>query len=78
MRNEEKQKKSPQSKREANTQFPSQMCKSRLVKGFGQNVCKLPMGINVAQINVAFSHNDLEESERKHQCAWSLNAAHDS
>jgi hypothetical protein len=30
------------------------MCKSRLIKGFGENVSQLPMGINVAQIDVAF------------------------
>jgi hypothetical protein len=30
------------------------MCKSRLIKGFGENVSQLSMGINVAQIDVAF------------------------
>ena len=42
------------SKRETNTQFPSQMNKCFLIKGFGQNVSKLSMGINVAQIDVTF------------------------
>jgi hypothetical protein len=45
---------SPQSKREANNQFPSRMSKCGLIDGFGQNVSKLPMGINVAQIDVPF------------------------
>ena len=39
---------------ETNTQFPSQMNKSFLIKGFGQNVSKLSLGINVAQIDIAF------------------------
>jgi hypothetical protein len=30
------------------------MCKSRLIKGFGENITQLSMGINVAQIDVAF------------------------
>jgi hypothetical protein len=30
------------------------MCKSVLIKGFGENVSQLSMGINMAQINVAF------------------------
>jgi hypothetical protein len=30
------------------------MCKSSVIKGFGQNVSKLQVGINVAQIDVAF------------------------
>lgn len=30
------------------------MSKCGLIEGFGQNVCKLPMGINVAQIDVPF------------------------
>jgi hypothetical protein len=30
------------------------MCKSRLIKGFGENVCQLTMGINMAKIDVAF------------------------
>jgi hypothetical protein len=30
------------------------MCKCRLIKGFGENVTKMSMGINMAQINVAF------------------------
>jgi hypothetical protein len=30
------------------------MCKSRPIKGFGENVSQLSMGINVAQIDVAF------------------------
>ena len=42
------------SKREINTQFPSQMNKCFLIKGFGQDVSKLSMGINVSQIDVTF------------------------
>jgi hypothetical protein len=42
------------SKREANTQFPSQMSKCGLMKGFGQNVSKLSIGINMAQIDISF------------------------
>jgi hypothetical protein len=34
--------------------IPSQMSKCGLIEGFGQNVCKLPMGINVALIDVPF------------------------
>jgi hypothetical protein len=45
---------SPQSKSEANTQFPLQTCKSRLIKGFGENISQLSMGINVVQIDIAF------------------------
>jgi hypothetical protein len=30
------------------------MCKCSLIKGFGQNVSKLLVGINVAQIDVTF------------------------
>jgi hypothetical protein len=30
------------------------MCKSRLIKGFGENVSQLSMGINVAKILIAF------------------------
>jgi hypothetical protein len=45
---------SPRSKRETNTQFPSQMCKRRLIKGFCENISQLTMGINEAQINAAF------------------------
>jgi hypothetical protein len=48
------QKGSPWTKREANTQFPSQMHKCGLIKGFGQNVSKMLIGTNVVQINVAF------------------------
>jgi hypothetical protein len=51
---EVKTKREPRSKREANPQFPSHMCKSRLIKGFGENVRQLTMGINVPQIDVAF------------------------
>jgi hypothetical protein len=47
-------KKEEKPKREAYTQFPTQVCKNGLIKGFGQNVIKLPVGINVAQINVTF------------------------
>jgi hypothetical protein len=39
---------------ETNNQFPSQMNKSFLIKGFGQNVSKLVSGINVVQFDVAF------------------------
>jgi hypothetical protein len=41
------------SQRETNTQLLSQMNKCFLIKGFGQNVSKLSMGINVVQIDVA-------------------------
>jgi hypothetical protein len=30
------------------------MCKSRLIKWFGENVSQLSMGINMVQIDVAF------------------------
>jgi hypothetical protein len=30
------------------------MCKSRLIKGFGEDISQLMMGINMAQIDVTF------------------------
>jgi hypothetical protein len=45
---------SPLIKKGTNTQFPSQMNKRFLIKGFGQNVSKLASGINIAQFDVAF------------------------
>jgi hypothetical protein len=54
-REEEKTKKGAlKSKRETNTQFPSQMNICFLIKWFGQNVSKLASSINVAQFDVAF------------------------
>jgi hypothetical protein len=58
----------PRSKREANTQFPSQMCKSRLVKGFRENVSQLSLGINVAQINVTFLRMVTKKGKRTSMC----------
>jgi hypothetical protein len=47
-RKDETPKGSPRSKRGENTQFPLQMCKSRLIKGVDENVSQLSMDINVA------------------------------
>jgi len=38
---------SPQLKRETNTKLSSQASKLGLVKGFGKDVCKLILGINM-------------------------------
>jgi hypothetical protein len=49
-----KTKREPSIKNGNKQQFPSQMCKSRLIKEFGENVSQLSMGINVVQNDVAF------------------------
>ena len=43
----------PKLKREANTQLTMQASKSGSVQGFGQNNCKLVLGVNVAKVDVA-------------------------
>jgi hypothetical protein len=49
-----KEKENPQLKGKTHTQLPSQMCKSGLIKGFCEDVCKLTVGINMVKINVPF------------------------
>ena len=39
---------SPPLKRETNSKLPSQACKLGLVKGFGKDICKLVLGVNMA------------------------------
>jgi hypothetical protein len=36
----------------ANTNFPSQISKSRRIKGFGENVSQLPLFVYVSHLNV--------------------------
>ena len=45
---------SPPLKRETNPKLPWQMCKLSLVNGFGEDICKLVLGINMAKVNVPF------------------------
>jgi hypothetical protein len=40
--------------RMANTKFPSQISKSRRIKGFGENVSQLPLCVYVSHLNVSF------------------------
>jgi hypothetical protein len=61
----ETQKVSPRSKWEANTKLPSQMSKCRVIKGFDQNVSKLPVGINMEKIDVPFLITILEKVKAK-------------
>jgi hypothetical protein len=51
-REEETQKGSPQTKRERKHRTPLANVQKWTDRGFGQNTSKLPMGINMAQINV--------------------------
>jgi hypothetical protein len=44
----------PPLKREANTQLSPQASKGCLVKGFGQDICKLVLGVYMAQLYVTF------------------------
>ena len=39
---------SPPLKRETNSKLPSQACKLGLVKGFGEDICELVLGVNMA------------------------------
>jgi hypothetical protein len=36
----------------ANTNFPSQISKSRRIKGFGENVSQLSLGVYISHLNV--------------------------
>ena len=45
---------SPPLKRETNPKLPSQTCKLGLVKGFGEDICELVLGVNMAQVNIPF------------------------
>jgi hypothetical protein len=45
---------SPPLKRETNSKLPSQASKLGLVKWFGEDICKLVLGINVVQIDITF------------------------
>jgi hypothetical protein len=37
----------------ANTNFPSQISKSRRIKGFGENVSQLSLGVYVSHLNIS-------------------------
>jgi hypothetical protein len=37
----------------ANTNFPSQISKSRRIKGFGKNIGQLSLGVYVSHLNVS-------------------------
>ena len=43
---------SPPLKRETNPKIPSQTRKLGLVKGFGEDICELVLGVNVAQVYI--------------------------
>ena len=45
---------SPPLKRETNPKLPSQACKLGLVKGFGEDIYELVLGVNMAQVNIPF------------------------
>ena len=44
----------PPLKRETNSKLPSQASKLGLVKWFGEDICELVLGVNMAQINISF------------------------
>jgi hypothetical protein len=48
-------KRSPPLKRETNFKLPSQTCKLGLVKGFGKDIYKLVLDVNMAQVYIPFS-----------------------
>jgi hypothetical protein len=50
----ENKEKNPQLEGKTHTQLPSQMCKSGLIKGLCEDICKLSVGINMVKINVPF------------------------
>ena len=45
---------SPPLKRETNSKLPSQASKLGLVKWFGEDICELVLGVNMAQVNIPF------------------------
>ena len=45
---------SPPLKRETNPKLPPQMSKLGLVKGFGEDIYELVLGVNMTQINIPF------------------------
>ena len=45
---------SPPLKRETNPKLPSQTCKLGLVKGFGEDICELVLGVNMAHVYIPF------------------------
>jgi len=45
---------SPPLKRETNPKLPLQACKLGLVKGFGEDIYELVLGVNMAQVNIPF------------------------
>ena len=47
-------KRSPPLKRETNPKLPSHECKLGSVKGFGEDICELVLGVNVVQVYIPF------------------------
>jgi hypothetical protein len=43
------------SKKGNKPKLPSQMRKLGLVKGFGEDICELVLGVNMEQVNIPFS-----------------------
>jgi hypothetical protein len=37
----------------ANTNFPPQSCKARSIKGFGENISKLSLSVNVSRLDIS-------------------------
>jgi hypothetical protein len=46
----------------ANTNFPPQISKMRRIKGFGEDIGQLSLGVYVSHLNVSFSQRDLSGS----------------
>jgi hypothetical protein len=44
----------PPLKRETNSKLPSQASKLGLIKGFGEDICELIVGVNMNKVNVPF------------------------
>ena len=42
----------PFSKKGTNPKLPSQTCKLGLVKGFGEDICELVLGVNMVQVYI--------------------------
>jgi hypothetical protein len=54
----------------ANTNFPPQISKSRRIKGFGENVGQLSLGVYVSHLNIPLLYMISQEVE------FSLNVSH--
>jgi hypothetical protein len=54
----------------ANTNFPPQISKTRRIKGFGENVSQLSLGVYISHLNVPLLHMISQKVE------YSLNMSH--